>query len=219
MKRTPVSGLPPPPPPPLAPASALSAVASHPAVTSRAPTATMAAPSLRFCLRLSNIRVPSGRSRTGDRHDRIDWRPRYGLTRTLAAAPARCLLSTIVDVVFLVVAVPMVVPVVGVTRIAPTSRSRLGVRVRRHLRLPLASQLVLVQLILIGAVLLAVSAVSVEITQLGFARDEGRRVLTLAESLAANPVVRTRNPASAGSVLPAVFTQMQTVTGIGLAMI
>jgi sensor histidine kinase regulating citrate/malate metabolism len=91
--------------------------------------------------------------------------------------------------------------------------------VRRRLHLPLAQQLVVVQLIVIAAVLLAVSAVSVEITRLGFARDEGRRVLTLAESLAANPVVRTRNPASAGSVLPAVVTQMQTVTGIGLAMI
>ena len=66
---------------------------------------------------------------------------------------------------------------------------------RRRLHLPLAQQLVVVQLIVIAAVLLAVSAVSVEITRLGFARDEGRRVLTLAESLAANPVVRTRNPA------------------------
>ena len=61
---------------------------------------------------------------------------------------------------------------------------------RRRLRLPLAYQLVAVQLILIMAVLIAVSAVSVEITRLGFARDEGRRVLTLAENLASNPVVR-----------------------------
>ena len=62
---------------------------------------------------------------------------------------------------------------------------------RRRWRLPLAYQLVAVQLVLITAVLLAVSAVSVEITRLGFARDEGRRVLTLAENLASNPIVRS----------------------------
>ncbi len=90
---------------------------------------------------------------------------------------------------------------------------------RRRLRLPLAQQLVAVQLIVIAAVLLAVSAVSVEITRLGFERDEGRRVLTLAENLAGNPVVRTREPGAAGSVLPAVVTQLQTVTGVDLAMI
>jgi sensor histidine kinase regulating citrate/malate metabolism len=90
---------------------------------------------------------------------------------------------------------------------------------RRRLHLPLAQQLVVVQLVVIVAVLLAVSAVSVEITRLGFARDEGRRVLTLAENLAASPVVRVREPESEGSVLPAVVTQLQTVTGVGVAMI
>jgi two-component system, CitB family, sensor kinase len=124
-----------------------------------------------------------------------------------------------VDVVFLVVAVTLVVPVVDATRIAPTSRSRLGVHVRRHLRLPLASQLVLVQLILIGAVLLAVSGVSVEITRLGFARDEGRRVLTLAENLAANPIVRDENVDRAGAVLPAAVTTQQALTGVDVAMV
>ncbi len=73
---------------------------------------------------------------------------------------------------------------------------------RRRLRLPLAYQLVAVQLVLIMAVLLAVSAVSVEITRLGFARDEGRRVLTLAENLAANPIVRSEDVDRAGAVLP-----------------
>ena len=58
---------------------------------------------------------------------------------------------------------------------------------RRRLRLPLAYQLVAVQLVLIMAVLLAVSAVSVENTRASFARDEGRRVLALAENLASNP--------------------------------
>ena len=90
---------------------------------------------------------------------------------------------------------------------------------RRWRHLPLAQQLVVVQLILIGAVLLAVSAVSVEITRLGFAQDEGRRVLTLAENLAANPVVRISEVDRAGAVLPAAVTTQQTLTGIDLVMI
>ena len=90
---------------------------------------------------------------------------------------------------------------------------------RRRLRLPLAYQLVAVQLILIKAVLLAVSAVSVEITRLGFARDEGRRVLTLAENLASNPVVRDEDVDRAGAVLPAAVTTLQALTGIDLVMI
>jgi len=93
------------------------------------------------------------------------------------------------------------------------------VRVRRRWRLPLASQLVVVQLIVIGAVLLAVSAVSVEITRLGFARDEGRRVLTLAENLAANPVLRSEDVDRAGAVLPAAVTTQQALTGVDLSMI
>ena len=90
---------------------------------------------------------------------------------------------------------------------------------RRRLRLPLAYQLVAVQLILIMAVLLAVSAVSVEITRLGFARDEGRRVLTLAENLASNPIVRSDDVDRAGAVLPAAVTTLQALTGIDLVMI
>ena len=69
------------------------------------------------------------------------------------------------------------------------------------------------------AVLLAVSAVSVEITRLGFARDEGRRVVTLAENLASNPVVRFRDVSVAGAVLPAAVTTQQALTGIDLVMI
>ncbi len=90
---------------------------------------------------------------------------------------------------------------------------------RRRLQLPLASQLVLVQLILIGAVLLAVSAVSVEITRLGFVADQGRRVLTLAENLAASPVVRSEDVDRAGAVLPATVTTQQALTGVDVAMI
>ena len=98
------------------------------------------------------------------------------------------------DVVVFVVGVTVGVSVVGVTRMWFDADVETGGGAgARRLRLPLASQLVVVQLIVIGAVLLAVSAVSVEITRLGFARDEGRRVLTLAENLAANPVVRSED--------------------------
>ena len=90
---------------------------------------------------------------------------------------------------------------------------------RRWLHLPLAQQLVVVQLILIAAVLIAVSGVTVEITRLGVAQDEERRVLTLAENLAANPIVRFRDVAKAGAALPAAVTTQQTLTGIDLVMI
>ena len=86
-------------------------------------------------------------------------------------------------------------------------------------RLSLATQLVLVQLILIAAVLLAVSAVSVEQTRASFERAEGRRVLALAESLAANPTVRLRPVEQAGSPLPATVTRLQSTTGVDLAAV
>ncbi len=90
----------------------------------------------------------------------------------------------------------------------------------RRLRHPtLASQLVIVQLILIAAVLVAVSAVSVEQTRASFQRDEGRRVLALAENLAANPVVRELPARTAGSALAAAAAQLQSTTGVDLVMI
>jgi two-component system, CitB family, sensor kinase len=85
--------------------------------------------------------------------------------------------------------------------------------------LSLASQLVVVQLILIAAVLVAVSAVSVEQTRASFQRDEGRRVLALAEYLAANPVVRRAPVHTAGSALPAAVAQLQSTTGVELVMV
>jgi len=84
-------------------------------------------------------------------------------------------------------------------------------------RLSLATQLVIVQLILIAAVLLAVSAVSVEQTRATFERVEGRRVLALAENLAANPTVRLVPVNQAGSPLPATVTGLQSTTGVDLA--
>jgi sensor histidine kinase regulating citrate/malate metabolism len=83
----------------------------------------------------------------------------------------------------------------------------------------LATQLVVVQLILIAAVLLAVSAVSVEQTRATFERVEGRRVLALAESLAANPTVRLKPVEQAGAPLPATVTTLQSTTGVDLAAV
>ncbi|HET9872610.1 MAG TPA: ATP-binding protein [Propionibacteriaceae bacterium] len=86
-------------------------------------------------------------------------------------------------------------------------------------KLSLATQLVLVQLVLIAAVLLAVSAAAVEQTRATFERVEGRRVLALAENLAANPTVRLRPVDKAGSALPAVVTTLQSTTGVDLAAV
>ena len=86
-------------------------------------------------------------------------------------------------------------------------------------RLSLATQLVSVQLVLIAAVLLAVSAVSVEQTRATFERVEGRRVLAFAESLAANPTVRLKPVDQAGSPLPATVASLQSTTGVDLAAV
>ena len=86
-------------------------------------------------------------------------------------------------------------------------------------RLSLATQLVAVQLILIAAVLLAVSAVSVEQTRATFERVEGRRVLALAELLAANPTVRLEPVDQAGSALPATVASLQSTTSVDLAAV
>ena len=90
---------------------------------------------------------------------------------------------------------------------------------RKLWHLSLASQLVVVQLILIAAVLVAVSAVSVEQTRASFQRDEGRRILALAEYMAANPVVRRGPVRTAGSALPAAVAQLQATTGVELVMV
>ncbi len=90
---------------------------------------------------------------------------------------------------------------------------------RRVPKLTLASQLVVVQLIVIAAVLMAVSAVSVEQTRFSFQREQGRRVLALAENLAANPVVRRAPVQTAGSALAGAVAQMQATTGVEVVMI
>ncbi len=90
---------------------------------------------------------------------------------------------------------------------------------RKRLHTSLASQLVIVQLIMIIAVLVAVSAVSVEQTRASFQRDQGRRVLVLAEVLAASPIVRDGLVDPDGSSLPAATTQLQATTGVELVAI
>jgi two-component system, CitB family, sensor kinase len=88
-----------------------------------------------------------------------------------------------------------------------------------RLRVPLATQLVVVQLVLIAAVLVAVSAVSVEQTRISFQRDQGQRVLALAEVLAASATVRDTVGTDNDTLLPAATTQLQATTGIGLVMV
>jgi two-component system, CitB family, sensor kinase len=91
--------------------------------------------------------------------------------------------------------------------------------VRRVPKLTLASQLVVVQLIVIVAVLVAVSAVSVEQTRVSFQREQGRRVLALAENLAASPIVRRAPVHAAGSALPGAVAQLQATTGVEVVMV
>ena len=90
-----------------------------------------------------------------------------------------------------------------------------------HTRLwrSLASQLVLVQLILIAAVLVAVSAVSVEQTRRQFQTDQTRRVLALAENLAATALIRRGPLIQNDATLPAAAAQLQQVTGAGVVLI
>src|SRR6478609_4192703 len=113
MNRMPVRGWPAPEP---APGSACFAVAPQPAVTSRAPAAASAAPTLRWSFSLSNIIVPFGLSGRAPA-DQDGERPRRSdLSWTLAGRATRCLLSAMVDVVVFVVGVTVAVSVTGGTR-------------------------------------------------------------------------------------------------------
>jgi two-component system CitB family sensor kinase len=91
--------------------------------------------------------------------------------------------------------------------------------VRTRLWRSLASQLALVQLILIAAVLVAVSAVSVEQTRRQFQTDQTRRVLALAENLAATAVIRRGPVIVDDATLPAATAQLQQVTGVAVVLI
>lgn len=73
---------------------------------------------------------------------------------------------------------------------------------RRRRRPTLAGQLFALQLAIIGLVLAAVAAVSLAQSEATFTRTEGRRVSSLAEQLAVNPLVRVN------------LTQPETRTGL-----
>ncbi len=80
----------------------------------------------------------------------------------------------------------------------------------------LAGQYLVLQLLIVFAVLVAVVAISLAQSAAAFERIEGRRALSAAEALAANPTVRELLPAAeprAGSALPAVAESVRTVSG------
>ena len=80
----------------------------------------------------------------------------------------------------------------------------------------LAGQYLVLQLLIVLAVLVAVVAISLAQSAAAFERIEGRRALSAAEALAANPTVRALLPAAeprAGAALPAVAESVRTVSG------
>lgn len=76
---------------------------------------------------------------------------------------------------------------------AQAERIPLRARFRRR-RQTLATQLLELQLLIVVAVLLCVTALSLAQSSASFQREEGRRALSAAESLAANPAVRELLP-------------------------
>lgn len=80
----------------------------------------------------------------------------------------------------------------------------------------LAGQYLVLQLLIVLAVLVAVVAISLAQSAAAFERVEGRRALSAAEALGANPAVRELLPAAAprgGAALPAVAESVRIVSG------
>jgi two-component system CitB family sensor kinase len=80
----------------------------------------------------------------------------------------------------------------------------------------LAGQYLALQLLIVLAVLVAVAAISLAQSAADFERIEGRRALSAAEALGANPTVRALLPDAeprVGSALPAVAESVRTVSG------
>ncbi|WP_104063141.1 sensor histidine kinase [Arthrobacter sp. 4R501] len=80
----------------------------------------------------------------------------------------------------------------------------------------LAGQYLVLQLLIVFAVLVAVVAISLAQSAAAFERVEGRRALSAAEALGANPTVRALLPEAeprGGSALPAVAESVRTVSG------
>ncbi|MCE3245023.1 MAG: histidine kinase, partial [Arthrobacter sp.] len=86
----------------------------------------------------------------------------------------------------------------------------------RRRGMSLAGQYLRLQLLIVFAVLVAVVAISLAQSAASFERIEGRRALSAAETLAANPTVRgllkDAQPES-GSALPSVAESVRTISG------
>lgn len=94
-------------------------------------------------------------------------------------------------------------------------RSRLGLKSAR--RITLAGQYLVLQLLIIAVVLAGVVAVSLTQSTNNFETIEGRRSLSAAESLAANPLLRMLLPGAQpemGSALPAMAESMRSTSGL-----
>lgn len=88
-------------------------------------------------------------------------------------------------------------------------------RFKRHLSL--ATEHLLLQLLLIAVVMAGVIAVSVDQATNDFERSESRRSLSAAESLAANPMLRALLPEAApemGAALPAMAESTRSISGL-----
>lgn len=84
-------------------------------------------------------------------------------------------------------------------------------------RVSLAGQYLMLQLLIIAVVLAGVVAVSLTQATSNFEKIEGRRSLSAAESLAANPLLRTLLPGAApemGSALPAMAEGVRSTSGL-----
>lgn len=84
-------------------------------------------------------------------------------------------------------------------------------------RMSLAGQYLILQLLIIGVVLAGVVAVSLTQSTNNFEKVEGRRSLSAAESLAANPLLRELIPNAApemGSALPAMAESTRSTSGL-----
>ncbi|WP_077488419.1 sensor histidine kinase [Sinomonas mesophila] len=84
----------------------------------------------------------------------------------------------------------------------------------------LAGQYLVLQLLIVLAVLVGVVAISLTQSAQAFQREEGRRVLSAAESLAALPVVRSLMPEAEprlGAALPAATESVRGVSGSSIA--
>lgn len=88
-------------------------------------------------------------------------------------------------------------------------------RFRRHLSL--ATEHLILQLLIIAVVMAGVIAVSVDQATSDFERSESRRSLSAAESLAANPMLRALLPEAApemGAALPAMAESTRSISGL-----